>query len=205
MFSSSPYEPIAKAISTWLYPHAEVLIQNLDTMRVVAVFNNITGVETQKVYQDSLASRVDKSYEYEHHDGRVFQCLAVMLDEHESEVMVMRLETTQLKKAKSILDAFMYNPVDMVEDGCSFQDDSYYKIGHFVDGFLQRHQLCRNDLKRHHKLRIVQELKKEGAFQNKGAAQKIAEVLDISRATVYGYLKLQDSSVGISAIPNRLL
>src|SRR5436853_443253 len=101
------YKPIAEAISLLLFPHAEVILHNLKTGRIAAIFNN----------------------------------------------------------------------------------DWREKINIYVSSYLKQHALRLKSLDKDEKKKLLLALHKEGAFNTKNAASYVADVLQISRATVYNYLK----------------
>jgi predicted transcriptional regulator YheO len=70
-----------------------------------------------------------------------------------------------------------------------FTNDWREKINIYVSAYLKRHALHLESLNKVEKQSLILALHKEGAFETKNAASYIADVLQISRATVYNYLK----------------
>ena len=70
-----------------------------------------------------------------------------------------------------------------------FKNDWREKINIYVSTYLKQNGLCLESLDRGEKRKLLLLLLKEGAFETKNAASYVAEVLQISRATVYNYLR----------------
>ena len=70
-----------------------------------------------------------------------------------------------------------------------FKNDWREKINIYVSTYLKHRALRLESLDRAEKRELLLALHQEGAFDTKNAAAYIADVLQISRATVYNYLK----------------
>ena len=70
-----------------------------------------------------------------------------------------------------------------------FKDDLYEQINIFVQSYCREQCLSLGALTRPDKQKLVLKLYEQGAFTGKNATSYIARVLNISRATVYNYLK----------------
>lgn len=73
-----------------------------------------------------------------------------------------------------------------------FKDDWREKINEYVSNYLINKKTTLKNLGKEKKRDLVIALYKEGAFNAKNAANYIADVLALSRATVYNYLKGMD-------------
>ena len=62
------------------------------------------------------------------------------------------------------------------------------KLNIYVSNYLKQNKLCLEFLNRVEKRKLLCELWREGAFETKNAASYIADVLQISRTTVYKYV-----------------
>ena len=70
-----------------------------------------------------------------------------------------------------------------------FDENRQDKINRFVADWVGQKGLVLEQLGKKEKQELILQLQKHGAFQTKNAAAYIARTLDISRASVYGYLK----------------
>ena len=70
-----------------------------------------------------------------------------------------------------------------------FKDDWQERINTFLHAWLQERQLALNSLTRDHRRELVEALWAEGAFKGKSAANYVANVLGMGRATVYQHIR----------------
>jgi predicted transcriptional regulator YheO len=70
-----------------------------------------------------------------------------------------------------------------------FKDDWQERINTFLHTWLQERQLALNSLTRDHRRELVEALWAEGAFKGKSAANYVANVLGMGRATVYQHIR----------------
>jgi predicted transcriptional regulator YheO len=61
---------------------------------------------------------------------------------------------------------------------------------------LNEHQLTLETLDRQKKKRLIEHLHNVGAFTGKNSARYIAQIIKVSRATVYNYLSKHENIVG---------
>lgn len=61
-------------------------------------------------------------------------------------------------------------------------------IEHSVSAFLRRNEIPRIEMmSQEDKLHLMAEIEKRGLFQLRGAAQRLADMLNVSRASIYNY------------------
>lgn len=186
------YKPVAEAISLLLFPHAEVVIHNLKTGKIFAIFNNVSK---RKVGDDSLIDdfETDKDvipvYFKVNWDGRKMKCVTAILREKGVPVglLCVNLDISKWEE----MHAFILEQIMPAAEKPSFlfKSDWRENINAYVSNYLKEHALRLESLDKGEKKKLILTLQKEGAFESKNAAAYIADVLQISRATVYNYLK----------------
>lgn len=198
------YAPIADGISTLFFPYAEVVIHDTAKKKVVHISNNLSRRE---VGDDSAIDELDINaarklygpYEKINWDGRRMRSISVAVDDDEGKpagVMCVNFNIAVFEEIGSALELFVRGvgvasrPLDL------FKDDWQERINVFLHRWLQEHQLALNSLSRDHKRELVEALYLEGAFNGKSAANYVANLLGMGRATVYKHLKgLRDDPV----------
>jgi predicted transcriptional regulator YheO len=70
-----------------------------------------------------------------------------------------------------------------------FKEDYREQINAYISTFLQKEGLTLKSLNREKTRDLIRALHADGAFKTKNAAVYIAEVLRLSRATIYNYLR----------------
>lgn len=205
--SLSHFFPIAQAIEALLHPWAEVVIHDLTSQTIAALFNNFSK---RCVGEDSLLEadwRIDNEttyfapYDKINWDGkRLKSTTAVLRDEKGLPVglLCINLDISKIDEFQHLLTSFI-KPSTATLPKELFNEDWREKISTFVRNHLQQHHLTLNHLTKQQKKELVHLLHKEGAFRAKHAATYVGSVLNISRATVYKYLnELQTRATGES-------
>jgi len=190
------YKPIAEAISLLLYPHAEVVLHDLKSNRIAAIFNNFSK---RKVGDDSLLDEIDPHssmqdlftpYIKTNWDGRTLKSVTAILKDPAGKPLGLMCINLDISKWEAmhhfILE--MIRPTSGMPDFL-FKNDWREKINIYVSEYLKQHALRLESLNKVEKQKLLLALQREGAFESKHAASYIAEVMRISRATLYNYLR----------------
>ena len=191
-----PYKPIAEAVSLLLFPHAEVVIHDFKTKCVGAIFNNLSK---RKIGDESLLDEMEKLSDSQevfppyfkiNWDGRKMKSVSAVLRSRAGKpigLLCINLDISKWEQMHELLLGLIESKVQQPD--FLFKNDWRERINVYVTTYLKNHSLCLESLDRAEKQRLLLELKKEGAFETKNAASYVADVLQISRATVYNYLK----------------
>lgn len=190
------YKPVAEAISLLLYPHAEVVIHDLKKGCIQAIFNNLSkrkkGDESSLDENDQLPGSKDvfPPYFKMNWDGRRMKAVSAVLRSRAGTpigLLCINLDISKWEKMQQFIQELITSNIEKPE--FLFKNDWREQINIFVTSYLQRKGLCLESLERNEKRELLMELWNEGAFKTKNAATYVADVLQISRATVYNYLK----------------
>lgn len=190
------YKPVGEAISLLLFPHAEVVIHDLRTGRIGSIFNNLSkrsvGDESLVDEMHPLAESQDVFAPYfkTNWDGRKMKAVTSVLRDQKGKPIGLLCINLDISKWEE-MHQFILN---MIEPKANmpdflFKNDWREKINMFVTSYLNDHALRLESLDKTEKKKLLLALYNEGAFNTKNAASYVADVLQISRATVYNYLK----------------
>lgn len=191
------YRNIADGIATLFFPYAEVVIHDLTSQSVAYIANNLSKRE---VGDDSALEEIEGTaienvigpYEKINWDGRRMRCVSVLVPGESTSpvgVMCVNFNVAAFDDVKQVLDLFITGAGLVRPPEELFKDDWQERINAFLHGWLRERQLALNSLSRERKRELVEALYEEGAFNGKSAANYIANVLDMGRATVYKHLK----------------
>jgi len=189
---------IAQGISLLFYPHVEVVIHDLQTGQIAAIFNNFSkrreGDESLIEEAGNLAEMPDlfPLYFKTNWDGRSIKSISITLRDPQGKPTHLLCINLDLSKWEEIHRVIleMIQPLNKGEKpDFLFKDDWREKINCYVNEFLRKEGLALKGLTKDKKRELIRALHQEGAFQAKHAASYIAEVLEMSRATIYNYLK----------------
>ncbi|MEY8766611.1 MULTISPECIES: helix-turn-helix transcriptional regulator [Francisella] len=191
---------VAEAISRLLHPFAEVVIHDLSKNKIVAIFNPISKREIGDIsyldhidldaYDDFVIGPYDKI----NYDGRKMKCIITIIKSLTNDVigtLCINLDISVFDRYQNLINVFLNNNnMQMSQQQQSlFRDTLYEKINNFVQRYCIDNNLPIDNLTRDQKKNLILELKQQGALDGKNASKYIANALNISRATVYNYLK----------------
>ncbi|OQS42909.1 helix-turn-helix transcriptional regulator [Chromobacterium haemolyticum] len=193
----SRYQSIADAIATLFYPYAEVVLHDLATQSVAYIANNFSKRELgDDSGLDELENTPDATvigpYEKLNWDGRKLRSISVVVRDDAGAalgMMCVNLDISVFEGARAALDLFLSGSKLVAQPALLFEDDWQERINRFIHGWLQQRQLSLSILNREHKRELVEALLHEGAFRGKNAANYVANVLGMGRATVFKHLK----------------
>lgn len=190
------YKPVAEAISLLLWPQAEVIIHDFKTGCLFAVFNNLSK---RKVGDESLLDDLEKieqsgellpPYFKTNWDGRRMKSVSSLLRNQKGApigLLCINLDISKWEQMHAFILGLIESKVEKPD--LLFKNDWREKINVYVSSYLKECGLSLASLDRTEKKKLLLELVKEGALETKNAASYVAEVLQISRATLYNYLK----------------
>jgi predicted transcriptional regulator YheO len=197
------YQPMIEAIVKLFHPYVEVAVHDLTSERIVLLYHNISKRQVgDKSPLSELKVRIDEfpdhfePYYKTNWDGKPLKCTSITIRDQQGkpiglicfnfDVSLFQQFHIQLGKWLAIgKDAA--NPIDMY-GGENWQN----LITEFIDTYLKEHQLALDHLTRQQKKEIVLYLYQKGGFHFKKAAPFIAQLLRISRATVYNYMASEE-------------
>lgn len=192
------YRAIADAIATLFFPHAEVVLHDLRSQKIDYIANNLSKREIgdDAALEDLLEPGTDETnigpYEKLNWDGQKIRSLSTVLRDSAGKplaVLCINLNISLFENARAALDLFLSPSRLIPQPDALFRDDWQERINTFLNGWLREHQLSLSMLNRDHKRELVLALHAEGAFKGKSAANYVANVLGMGRATVYKHLK----------------
>ena len=197
------YYPLCDAIALLLQPQAEVVLHDLATETVAHIANPFSHRE---MGEPSLLHEIDfrpdvaliGPYEKVNFDGRRLKSVSAVLREGGRAVGVIciNLDVTHLHSAIELLTALTRVPPGAGQPAVLFQEDWHERINQYVHAWTARNGIVIANLSRAQKLQLVGELSADGAFGGKHAAAYVSRVLQMSRASVYNYLRAAKGDEG---------
>lgn len=193
------FVPVAEALGQLLYPYAEVVIHDLESGKVAYLVNNYSK---RVVGDDSLIEEgaaieefpdVFSPYFKTNWDGRRLKSTtATIRDEGGKPVglLCINMDISFLDQCQKTISLFTGGGLGGELPEALFQDDWREKISIYVQQYLNEHNLTPVTLTKAHRQKLIENLYNDGAFKAKKAADYVASVLGVSRATVYNHLSL---------------
>lgn len=190
--------PICKAISALFPGQVEVVLHDLKTGRISAIEN---GFSPRKQGDDSLVETADFQSELRPDDtigpylksnsdgARLRSVSALLRDEagRPSALLCLNLRLTELEAARDVLAALTSFQMDT---GSNLLRNDWREVTNsIVASTLKELKLSFNQLRRPNRLIIVERLVSADIFAARGSTDYVAEVLGISRASLYELIR----------------
>ncbi|MDU7578357.1 transcriptional regulator [Bacillus spizizenii] len=202
------YIPFAKTIGEMFGPNCEVVIHDLTTPQSSVFFtmnNHVTGREVGQSF-DHLVKKVLLSdefkedylagYEIQTEDQRTIKSSTTLIRDDCQQVIgafCINYDMNVMIQMKEVLDAFIpgteknnqIQAPNTVEQEASIQNVEEI-TNQLIEQIVanRKHSL----MKRPEKIELIRFMDEKGIFLMKGAVDKVAEQLGISKVTVYSYL-----------------
>jgi D-arginine utilization repressor len=191
------YSHVAESTALLFFPYAEVVIHDLSTQTIAYIANNLSKREigddsALEEIEHTVSDKIVGPYEKLNWDGRKMRCVStVLFDDTDAPVGMMctNFNIAVIDDVRGILDGFMKGVGVVPQPDELFRDDWQERINSFLHAWLAERQLSLNSLSRPHRRELVEALYLEGAFKGKSAANYVANVLGMGRATVFKHLK----------------
>lgn len=190
--------PVAEAIEKLLHPHAEVVVHDVRKNQIVAIFNPFSkrrvGDSSLFTPEEEMATLQDciGPYEKINWNGDKLKSVSSVIRDKNNRIvglLCINLNVAMFEKFAEILNQFVDLKQLAPQPQPLFKDDWQERLHQYIHQYLQSQQLTLNNLNRHEKKQLIEHLHQQGAFSGKNAATYIAEILHVSRATVYNYLQ----------------
>lgn len=188
---------MAEAVANLFRPFVEVVVHDMEKNRIAAIFNNTSR---RSVGDDSMIENaaglsegpdIHGPFEQRTFDGRRLKYTSVVLRSDEGRavgLMCINVDVTPLEKMEEAIGALLRPAGDPAALDSHFRDDWQERIRSFVEQYSTRQKTTIARMTRQERGELVTALQEAGAFRAKNAAGFIANVLGVSRATVYNDL-----------------
>lgn len=192
--------PMLEGTVKLLYPYAEGAVHDLREGKIVALFNNISrrkigdpSVVTELSVEVKDFPDVFEPYYKTNWDGKKLKCTSITVrDESGAPIglVCINFDTTVFEDLNIKLDTFLtlpgqggLNPVEQ------FAVDWRKQVAAFIQDYVQKNNVALSALSKKEKAALVGQLYDHGLFNYRDAAAYIAQMLNVSRTTIYNYLK----------------
>jgi predicted transcriptional regulator YheO len=190
------YFPIAEAVSNVLYPHAEVVIHDLKSGKIAALYNAFSKrkVGDVSLIEDLLDQNtlpdVFEVYSKTNWDGRALKSSSATIRDADGKpigLFCINIDLSEFSKIQEFVQSWTKRA--KAAPKVLFADDWREKINDYISSYLKKERKTIQTMSKKEMELLIHTLYKEGAFEAKHAATYIADVLHVSRATIYNYLK----------------
>jgi D-arginine utilization repressor len=187
----SAHAPLIEGIVALLHPHAEVVIHEVATDRIVAIWNSFSG---RRVGDESLLSELPEwetnskvlgPYEKINVDGHRVVSVSIEIADGAA-LICINLDRHVLDDAIGALQRFAQAMVPQPQ--VLFERDWREDIHRVVDEWCRQQSVDRSRMSRAQRVELVKVLDDKGLFATRNAASLVGLAFGVSRATVYSLL-----------------
>ena len=189
------HRSVAQAIAALLHPHAEVVVHDLRSDRIVDIWNAFSHRQPgdESLLGDDIELHLDRDvfgpYDKANPDGaRLKSITAALRDDNGKRIglMCINLDVSLFDQAVKLLAAFAAPREPRPE--AMFRQDWREHINLTIRVFLDRKRKALKALDREERIALIAEIDAAGLLQARNAVPHVASALDVSRATVYTLL-----------------
>jgi len=195
--------PIAKGIADTFGKNAEVVVHDLKQPEssLIYIAGNITGrkkgAPITNLVLETIKQKGHKApnligYQTMTKDGKILKSSTIFIRDDEEQIigcMCINLDITDFLTCQKIIE--YYTKTDKTGEDIpqeEFFNDVNEAMGGIVQGVLADYPVPVKLMEKEDKLNIVKKLDEKGVFLVKGAVDHVANILGVSRYTVYNYL-----------------
>lgn len=198
------YIPLAKSTAEMFGQHCEVIIHDLSNPQSSVMFtinNHVTGREVGQSF-DHLVKTVLRSkdfkedylsgYTFENEAKRTIRSSTTLIRDSQHQVIgafCINFDIEALQQMQQFMNNFLATPIE-VEVNHEQTNPDIDNVEEIVDGLIRQtiQNSVHSTMKRHDRIELIRFMEEKGIFLMKGAVEKVAEQLGISKVTVYSYL-----------------
>jgi predicted transcriptional regulator YheO len=202
MDALASYVPICDAVAALLAPHAEVVLHDLGSDRIFHIAN---AYSKRRAGDSSLTEPVDElrtlhdvigPYQKVNWDGRRLKSVTAMIRNGEGEPIGLLCINHDVEAFAAVLDhlvSVVAPPLpaeaDESDKALLFRNDWREAVNALVGAFLAERHVSLAGLTRADTDALIETLHRSGIFEIRKAVLYVAQVLGLSRSTIYNRLK----------------
>jgi predicted transcriptional regulator YheO len=195
------YSPIADAIAQTFGENCEVVLHDLTTPQssvIYTVNNHVTGrmvgqsfnhIITQVLLSKKFHNDVVANYKTQTEDQRSIKSTTVLLRDQKGEAigaLCINYDVQPLLQIQEFLSNFTHVEEETIKDEVELLGNMQEIAHNLIQQIIGDSNV--DKMSRAKKLEIVSFMDEKGVFLIKGAIEKVAESLQVSKVTIYSYL-----------------
>lgn len=192
------YVSVAQGIARLFHPHAEVIIHDLASGNISHIFNAFSqrrvgdSSMTEIDDQVSLDEDVSGPYKKVNFDRRQLRSVTSVLRDDEGNsigLLCINYDVTVMVGMAELAASFLNAETTVDKPRALFAGDFKESSHAILDSFLSARQITLAALSAEETVLLIGEMDEGGVFAMRNATNYVCELLSLSRATVYKYLR----------------
>jgi predicted transcriptional regulator YheO len=202
-----PYVPVCDGVAQLLFPHAEVVLHDLATGTIAHIANSYSkrragdsSLNEPEIELD-LTQDVIGPYPKTNWDGRHLKSITSVIRDGRGKaigLLCINLDTDTIAGAVEMLRGIIALPERPQKPAPLFSGDWREGVNETLGSFLAERNTALAGLRNEDKDELISRLDRHGVFQIRKAVPYVAEILGMSRATVYNRLAVARREVATS-------
>lgn len=185
-----PYVPLCDALVLLLQPLVEIVIHDLASEKICYITGELSDRrvgDPSLLLQSDLEANIDQiTYPKINFDGRLVKSISVPIEGNF--LICINCDVSVFSQMQQLSQNLMASTQpDMPQS--LFKNDWQEKLHHVIHTYLKEKTWQFDALSQKQKKEVVYYLYQQEAFKEKNAADYIASVLSLGRATIFNYLK----------------
>jgi predicted transcriptional regulator YheO len=189
--SIQKYIPLCQALGKLISPLIEVIIYDLDTHKIVFIEGHLSGCNVgDPLDLENHFDQMGEVLNYQlSHNGKIMRSIRVILDDEANNfLMCINFDMSFLNQIQSLVSQFFDHPTQP-EPRELLKNNWHERLHLAIHEILHNQGWSLSTLTNGQKKQIVENLYINGAFNQKNAADYIAKILSMGRATIFNYLR----------------
>lgn len=193
-----PYIALCDAIGKLFYPHVEVVLHDLESKKLVHIVNAFSkrrvgdAMVSELKDLDAILEEWVGPYEKRTSEGKRLKAVSIIIkdaDEKPIGMLCINYNIEPLENLQDFLKTFL--PINANEKpSVLFSQNWKEHADERIQAYLNTHNIALSGLNNDDKKALVGALQKEGIFEIRNVAPYVCTVLNISKATLYNWLKM---------------
>ncbi len=186
----SSYISLCDSIALLLKPLVEIVIHDLSSGTIYYIngdFSKRKAGDLSLLEPEEFEENIEKRvYSKINFDGRLIKSISVPLED--KWLICINADLSIFNQMKNLGELFL-DTQQTNQPESLFKNDWQEKLHKAIHDFLQQQRWKFEGLTHHQKKEMAKHLFERGAFSEKNAADYIARILQLGRATLFKYLK----------------
>lgn len=190
--SFQAYIPLCTALGKLISPLVEIIICDLESDKIVFIEGNLSG---RKVGESSFLKQQDYQVgevinSQLSHSGKIIRSINILIggSDDKKYVLSINFDVSFLNQIQSLVSQLFNHPTQP-EPKELLKNDWHERLHLVIHEMLHSYGWSLTTLTNGQKKQVVEALFKNGAFNQKNAADYIAKILSMGRATIFNYLR----------------
>jgi len=207
MSALQPYFAIADGLAALFKPFVEAVVHDLRTDTVAYIAHPFSPREAgdpsdMEDVNFAPGVRVIGPYEKVNFDGRRIKSISILLRAQEVGdngqpigMLCINADVTEFEAVRRMLQGFLGGVTETASQvGALFHEDWHEKVNRFIAAWTAEHTTTVERLDREGRRALIAALYESGGFEGRRAPAYVAQILGVSRATIYNELARMKTS-----------